>query len=98
LTCQLHPKSGSGLEHSGILGSVQDQAVEDHHHGQASARLSDSTLSLTLKGDELNKLSFLPGQYANLEVPGTDQHRAYSSVRCRTTRSLLPGPPIHRTA
>lgn len=41
-------------------------------------QLSESTISLTLAGEALNKLAFLPGQYANLAVPGTPQHRAYS--------------------
>jgi benzoate/toluate 1,2-dioxygenase reductase subunit len=41
-------------------------------------QLSDSTFSLVVHGDALGKLAFLPGQYANLQVPGSDQHRAYS--------------------
>ncbi|WP_088283872.1 benzoate 1,2-dioxygenase electron transfer component BenC [Ideonella sp. A 288] len=41
-------------------------------------QLSPSTLSLTLKDASLDKLAFLPGQYVNLQVPGTDQTRAYS--------------------
>ena len=31
-----------------------------------------------LQGPGIDKLAFLPGQYANLEVPGTTQTRAYS--------------------
>lgn len=31
-----------------------------------------------MAGDDIQKLSFLPGQYANLQVPGTEAHRAYS--------------------
>lgn len=41
-------------------------------------RLSDSTLSLLLQGDALADLVFLPGQYVNLQVPGSEQSRAYS--------------------
>ncbi|MGM9490379.1 benzoate 1,2-dioxygenase electron transfer component BenC [Ideonella sp. YS5] len=41
-------------------------------------QLSPSTLSLTLQDASLDKLAFLPGQYVNLQVPGTDQTRAYS--------------------
>jgi len=42
-------------------------------------KLSDSTFSLSLQGEGLKSLVFLPGQYANLQVPGTNQlHRAYS--------------------
>lgn len=40
--------------------------------------LSDSTISLAVEGDELGKLAFLPGQYVNLQVPGSEQSRAYS--------------------
>ena len=41
-------------------------------------QLSPSTISLSLQGDALNKLAFLPGQYVNLKVPGSNQTRAYS--------------------
>jgi benzoate/toluate 1,2-dioxygenase reductase subunit len=41
-------------------------------------QLSLSTISLTVKGEALNQLAFLPGQYVNLKVPGTEQTRAYS--------------------
>lgn len=39
---------------------------------------SPSTISLTIQGESLNKLSFLPGQYVNLQIPGTEESRAYS--------------------
>jgi len=41
-------------------------------------RLSQSTLSFTVAGDQVRALHFLPGQYVNVQVPGTDQTRAYS--------------------
>lgn len=44
----------------------------------ALTKLSDSAFSLTVEGDDLAKLDFLPGQYANLTAPGTDRQRAYS--------------------
>ncbi|MDV7211395.1 benzoate 1,2-dioxygenase electron transfer component BenC [Azotobacter beijerinckii] len=40
--------------------------------------LSPSVIGLSIKGASLAKLSFLPGQYVNLKVPGSDQTRAYS--------------------
>lgn len=40
--------------------------------------VSDSSIVLTLDVDAPETLKFLPGQYVNLEVPGTTQHRAYS--------------------
>jgi benzoate/toluate 1,2-dioxygenase reductase subunit len=39
-------------------------------------RLSDTTIFFTLEG--AGPVSFLPGQYVNVLVPGTDQRRSYS--------------------
>jgi benzoate/toluate 1,2-dioxygenase reductase subunit len=39
---------------------------------------SDNTIVLTLDLDQPEAVKFLPGQYVNLEVPGSTQHRAYS--------------------
>jgi benzoate/toluate 1,2-dioxygenase reductase subunit len=44
----------------------------------AVRQLSDSTIALSIKGEALSKLAFLPGQYVNLGVPGSEQTRAYS--------------------
>ncbi|WP_325984985.1 benzoate 1,2-dioxygenase electron transfer component BenC [Pseudomonas protegens] len=41
-------------------------------------QLSDSTIALSIKGEALSQLAFLPGQYVNLGVPGSEQTRAYS--------------------
>ncbi|WP_407728770.1 benzoate 1,2-dioxygenase electron transfer component BenC [Pseudomonas helleri] len=41
-------------------------------------QLSESTIALTIKGEALSRLAFLPGQYVNLQVPGSAQTRAYS--------------------
>ncbi|MCO7610868.1 benzoate 1,2-dioxygenase electron transfer component BenC [Pseudomonas chlororaphis] len=44
----------------------------------AVRQLSDSTIALSIKGESLSQLAFLPGQYVNLGVPGSEQTRAYS--------------------
>ncbi|MGY4527371.1 benzoate 1,2-dioxygenase electron transfer component BenC [Pseudomonas sp. TE21394] len=41
-------------------------------------QLSASTIALSLRGEALSRLAFLPGQYVNLMVPGSGQSRAYS--------------------
>ena len=41
-------------------------------------QLSESTIALSIKGESLTQLAFLPGQYVNLKVPGSEQTRAYS--------------------
>ena len=50
------------------------------HGGTISAieMVSDSTILLTLDLDKPEELGFLPGQYVNLVVPGTNEHRSYS--------------------
>ncbi|MCJ2141579.1 benzoate 1,2-dioxygenase electron transfer component BenC [Methylobacterium sp. E-066] len=40
--------------------------------------VSDSTIVLRLRPDDPGAITFLPGQYVNLTVPGTTRHRAYS--------------------
>ena len=40
-------------------------------------RLSETTIAFPLKVDPAARLSFLPGQYANITVPRTDQKRSY---------------------
>ncbi|WXL26973.1 benzoate 1,2-dioxygenase electron transfer component BenC [Ectopseudomonas mendocina] len=44
----------------------------------AVKQLSESAIALSVKGESLTKLAFLPGQYVNLQVPGSDQTRSYS--------------------
>lgn len=78
LTCQMRPKSDCviGIPASSAVCKTAQTSLTTTIK---SVRLaSDSTIALTLAGEDINKLSFLPGQYANLQVPGTDAHRAYS--------------------
>ena len=78
LTCQMYPKSDCVVR----IPASSDVCKTKQASIEASIadvrQLSDSTISLTLEGEGIKSLSFLPGQYANLTVPGTTQHRAYS--------------------
>ena len=78
LTCQSKPKSDGVLKVPVSSEVCKIKATSMTASVFELKRLSDSTFSLSLEGDALKKLSFLPGQYANLEVPGTTHHRAYS--------------------
>lgn len=78
LTCQMVPESDcivavpvpSGAckltpaTHGGAIGAVE--------------RVSDSTILLTVVPDSPATLDFLPGQYVNLQIPGTAEMRSYS--------------------
>lgn len=78
LTCQMYPLSDCvvRIPASSEVCKIKQSSIEATISDVR--QLSESTLSLTLTGEALDKLSFLPGQYANLNVPGTMQHRAYS--------------------
>lgn len=57
---------------------VRSQQADVHGQLTAIDRLSESTLSFTIASDQVRALQFLPGQYVNVQVPGSDQTRAYS--------------------
>ena len=79
LACQMRPKSDCV-----VLVSSSSAACSTPQEAFATSitevrRLSDSTFALELQGDALKSLAFLPGQYANLDVPGEGgHHRSYS--------------------
>ncbi|MGH8382801.1 benzoate 1,2-dioxygenase electron transfer component BenC [Pseudomonas sp.] len=78
LTCQMRAESDCVVR---VPASSQVCKTEQSSY-QASIsavrQLSDSTIALSIKGDALSRLAFLPGQYVNLGVPGSEQTRAYS--------------------
>lgn len=78
LTCQMRATSDCvvAVPASSAVCRTQQAAVEATV--QAVRQLSPSTISLTLQGAALDRLAFLPGQYVNLQVPGSTETRAYS--------------------
>lgn len=78
LTCQMRVSSDCVIAVPVPSSACKVKPAE--HGGEiVSAELvSDSTIILTLNVDNPEALGFLPGQYVNLAVPGTAQHRAYS--------------------
>ncbi len=78
LTCQMEVSSDCVIEVP-VPSSACKLAPAVHRGKVSSVRMvSDSTIILTLQVDDPQALAFLPGQYVNLTVPGTDQHRSYS--------------------
>jgi len=78
LTCQMRAESDCVVR---IPASSQVCKTEQASFQAAISdvrQLSASTIALSIKGESLSRLAFLPGQYVNLSVPGSDQSRAYS--------------------
>lgn len=78
LTCQMRAESDCVI--SVPASSLVCKIEQSSYKGSISRleQLSESTIALSIKGESLARLSFLPGQYVNLSVPGTEQSRAYS--------------------
>ena len=79
LGCQMRPKSDCV-----VLVPTASTACNTRQESYSTEivevrKLSDSTFSLVLRGEGVKDLVFLPGQYANLGVPGEgERQRAYS--------------------
>ncbi|MDP9884259.1 benzoate/toluate 1,2-dioxygenase reductase subunit [Sinomonas atrocyanea] len=78
LPCQMTPESDLVLRISGTAemaksGVGRFTATIDQLHWYA-----DNTAGLTLSVEDREQLAYLPGQYMNVLVPGTDQQRSYS--------------------
>ncbi|MDP9650686.1 benzoate 1,2-dioxygenase electron transfer component BenC [Paraburkholderia caledonica] len=79
LACQMRPTSDCVVlipTESQACGTKQESFVTRIKQVRA---LSGSTFALELQAESLKSLEFLPGQYANIHVPGeAHHHRAYS--------------------
>jgi benzoate/toluate 1,2-dioxygenase reductase subunit len=78
LTCQMRAQGDCVVQVPASSAVCRTQQAALEAAVSEVRQLSPSSLSLKLKDESLNKLAFLPGQYVNLQVPGTDQTRAYS--------------------
>ncbi|PXY00209.1 anthranilate 1,2-dioxygenase electron transfer component AntC [Halomonas sp. LBP4] len=80
LACQTRLLSNHGSFYFDVDSSVCSVATEVHDATVSDVKqVSDAAaiLEITLD-DPAQALQYLPGQYARLEVPGTDEWRAYS--------------------
>lgn len=82
LACQTRPKADLvvAIAASSVVCKTRGQTYRTRLH--SVDRLSETTIAFSL--DRGDTFTFLPGQYVNLLVPGTDQRRSYSF-------SSLPG-------
>ena len=78
LTCQMRAQSNCVVRVPSSSSVCRTQQASYEAAIIEVRQLSPSTISLSIQSDALNKLAFLPGQYVNLQVPGSTETRAYS--------------------
>ena len=78
LPCSMTPKSDLVLQINSTSAVAKTSAAQFAGTVAALDRLSPTTMRLRLDVENREKLAFLPGQYVNIAVPGTDAERSYS--------------------
>jgi len=78
LTCQMVPSSDCVIQVPVPSTACKIVPVEHAATVKTVELASEDTIILTLTLDNPEALAFLPGQYVNLFVPGTEEHRSYS--------------------
>ena len=76
LACQMRPKSDCVVAVAATSLACKTATQSFATRLVAVEKLSDSSIRFSLEA--VPGLDFLPGQYVNLLVPGTDQRRSYS--------------------
>jgi benzoate/toluate 1,2-dioxygenase reductase subunit len=86
LACQMRPRSDLviSIAASSTACRIKSQTIATRL--AAVERLSNTSIGFTLEAP--SDLSFLPGQYANVTVPGTDQLRSYSFSSAPGSKTL----------
>jgi benzoate/toluate 1,2-dioxygenase reductase subunit len=76
LACQMRPKTNLVLAIAASSELCKTRGQTFQARLRSVDRLSETAIAFTLEG--AGTLTFLPGQYVNVLVPGTDQRRSYS--------------------
>ncbi|RDJ99048.1 benzoate 1,2-dioxygenase electron transfer component BenC [Paraburkholderia lacunae] len=78
LACQTRPRSDCVIRVP--ASSAARKTGVSRHEGKLATidKLTESTLHFSIDVDQPGQLGFLPGQYVNVEIPGSDASRSYS--------------------
>jgi benzoate/toluate 1,2-dioxygenase reductase subunit len=78
LPCSMRPRSDLVLQIASTSDVAKTRAATYTATITKLERLSATTVALGVEIPNRSELAFLPGQYVNVAVPGTDQTRSYS--------------------
>ena len=78
LPCSMKPRSDLVLQIASTSDIAKTQAATFTGTLVELTRLSATTVRFSVEIPNRSELAFLPGQYVNITVPGTDQTRSYS--------------------
>lgn len=78
LTCQAVPESDLIIRIPATSDVAKTSISTYEGELVANDRLSDTALAFSIRLASRPSLGFLPGQYVNVQVPGTDQARSFS--------------------
>ncbi len=78
LACQMLPTSDCVVNIPASSSACKISVASQDGVIEQVNQVSTSTIELSLDLGEGNGINFLPGQYVNLGIPGTDQTRSYS--------------------
>jgi benzoate/toluate 1,2-dioxygenase reductase subunit len=76
LACQMRPKADLVVAIAASSGVCKTRGQTYRTRLHSVDRLSETTIAFSLERSDA--FTFLPGQYVNVVVPGTDQRRSYS--------------------
>ena len=96
LACQTQPRTDLVVAVAASSEACKTSGQTYRAHLRSVDRLSETTMAFSL--DRADAFTFLPGQYVNVLVPGTDQRRSYSfssppgaETLCFLVRNIPPG-------
>lgn len=78
LACQVRPQSDLVVDILASSAACKVKSTAIATEITVLKRLSSEIYQLKLKASDNSSFEFLPGQYVNIEVPGTSQTRSYS--------------------
>ena len=88
LPCIMKPRSDLVLRIASTSDVAKTQAATYVGRLTELTRLSPTTMALTLEIPNRDELAFLPGQYVNIAVPGSDESRSYSFSNAPDEKAL----------